>query len=341
MAKKIKTEEDVRPDFDAVEAELQKKYGKGVIQRLSSKNIEKIPVIPTGSIALDIALGVGGLPRGRIIEIFGKPSCGKTTLCLSVVKECQRAGGKVVWIDMENCFDASWAVKLGIDLEALVFSQPNSANEALDIMKMYVESGSADLVILDSVASLACTAEIEGEVGDSHIGLLARLMSQTLKNMNIRINKTKTCVIMCNQVRSNINTFGFGDKFSTPGGNALPFYASVRLDMARIETIKKADNPIGVKIKAKVVKNKVAIPFTSAEYCIYFDEGVSKTADIMSLGKKCGAIKQKGAWFEYNNKNIAQGEEGLRKFLIDNPELTTEIQNKILAVYLQSADCVV
>ena len=317
--------------LDAVLLQIEKQYGKGSIMRLGDEagSIE-IDVIPTGCLALDIALGIGGLPRGRIIEIYGPESSGKTTVALHAIAEAQKMGGVAAFIDAEHALDPVYAKKLGVNLEDLYVSQPDTGEQALDIADALVRSSAVDIIVVDSVAALTPKAEIEGDMGDSHVGLQARLMSQALRKLTAIVNKSKTCVIFINQLREKVGVM-FGNPETTPGGKALKFYASMRLDIRRMDTLKDADGAVGNRTKAKIVKNKLAPPFKQAEFDIVFGEGISQTGCIIDLGVQFDIIGKSGAWFSYNGDKVAQGREKMRQFLKDNPELTKEIENKIRA----------
>jgi len=295
---------------------------------MSEKTSTPIEVIPTGSIALDMALGIGGLPRGRIIEIFGPESSGKTTLTLHAIANAQKAGGIAAFIDAEHAFDAEYAKKLGVDIDALLVSQPDTGEQALEIMDMLVRSGALDLIVVDSVAALVPRAEIEGEMGDSHMGLQARLMSQALRKITGALSQSKTTAIFINQLRDKIGVF-FGSPETTTGGKALKFYASVRMDIRRIETLKDGQEAVGNRTRVKVVKNKVAPPFKQAEFDILYGVGISREGSLLDLGVDLGIVKKSGAWFTYEGDQLGQGKENSRQFLIDNPDLANEIEAKI------------
>ena len=313
-------------------AKIEKDFGKGSIMRLGGQAAEKIDVIPTGSIALNHALGVGGYPRGRIIEIFGPESSGKTTLTIHAIAEAQKAGGIAAFIDAEHAFDPTYARKLGVNLEELWISQPDNGEQALAIADQLISSAAVDLVVIDSVAALTPKAEIDGEMGDNKVGLQARLMSQALRKLTATISKTKTCCIFINQLREKIGIM-FGNPETTTGGNALKFYASVRLDIRKISTLKNGDEAIGNEVRVKVTKNKVAPPFRKAEFEISFGEGISKTGELVDLGVELGIIKKSGSWFSYNDSKIGQGRDAVKKVLRDNPELAEEIEAKINAAF--------
>ncbi len=310
-------------------AQIEKQFGKGSIMRLGEGEIvEDIQVVSTGSLGLDIALGVGGLPRGRVVEIYGPESSGKTTLTLQVIAEMQKQGGICAFIDAEHALDAQYAQKLGVNLQDLLISQPDTGEQALEIVDALVRSGSVDLIVIDSVAALTPKAELEGEMGDSLPGLQARLMSQALRKLTATIKKTNCMVVFINQIRMKIGVM-FGSPETTTGGNALKFYASVRLDIRRIGSIKKGDDVIGNETKVKVVKNKVAPPFKTAEFDILYGEGISREGEIIDLGVVAKVVDKSGAWYAYNGEKIGQGKDNSREFLRENPELAREIENKI------------
>ena len=315
--------------LEAVMAKIDKDYGKGAIMRLGDKETVKTEVISTGAIALDAALGIGGLPRGRVIEIYGPESSGKTTVALHAVANVQKAGGIAAFIDAEHALDPVYAAKLGVDTDALLVSQPDTGEQALEIRDMLVGSGAVDIVVVDSVAALVPRAEIDGDMGDSHVGLQARLMSQALRKITGRLASTGTTAIFINQLREKIGVF-FGSPETTTGGKALKFYASVRIDIRRIETLKDGANPIGNKTRAKIVKNKMAPPFKQAEFDILYGEGISVEGGILDLAVEHDIVKKSGAWFTYDGEQLGQGRENVRKLLKDNPELTEELQYKVL-----------
>ena len=315
--------------LEAVMAQLDKNYGKGAVMRLGDKETTKTEVISTGAIALDAALGIGGLPRGRVIEIYGPESSGKTTVALHAVANVQKAGGVAAFIDAEHALDPIYAAKLGVDIDQLLVSQPDTGEQALEIMDMLVGSGAVDIVVVDSVAALVPRAEIEGDMGDSHVGLQARLMSQALRKITGRLNSTGTTAIFINQLREKIGVF-FGSPETTTGGKALKFYASVRIDIRRIETLKDGANPIGNRTRAKIVKNKMAPPFKQAEFDILYGEGISVEGGILDLAVENDIVKKSGAWFTYDGEQLGQGRENVRKLLKDNPELTEELKEKVL-----------
>ena len=309
-------------------AQIEKQFGKGSIMKLGMNIGSGIAVIPTGSLALDMALGVGGIPRGRVIEIYGPESSGKTTLTLSIINQVQKTGGVAAFIDAEHAFDSSYAKTVGVNLDDLLISQPDTGEQALEIAETLVRSNAVDLVVIDSVAALTPRAEIEGEMGDSHMGLQARLMSQALRKLTSAISKSKTCVIFINQIRMKIGVM-FGSPETTTGGNALKFYASVRIDLRRIETLKKGDEAIGNRVKAKIVKNKVAPPFRTAEFEILFDEGISKISDVLDLGTNVEVIMKSGTWLSFENEKIGQGRESARAYLKENPKVLAKIEKQI------------
>lgn len=313
-------------------SQIERQFGKGSIMRLGDKAIEAIKVIPTGSLDLDIALGIGGIPRGRVIEVFGPESSGKTTVALHVIAEAQKRKGLAAFIDAEHALDPGYANKLGVDTENLIISQPDTGEEALEITEALVRSGAVDIVVVDSVAALVPKAEIEGEMGDSHIGLQARLMSQALRKLAGAINKSHTTVIFINQLRHKVGVM-FGNPETTSGGRALKFYASVRLDIRRIETIKQGDNMIGNRTRVRVVKNKVAPPFKVAEFDIMYGLGISKEGNILDVGVNADIINKAGSWYSYGEHRLGQGRENSKDFLRDNPELKEEIELKIREKY--------
>ena len=312
-------------------AQIEKQFGKGSIMKMDgSHKDENLEVISTGSLGLDLALGVGGLPRGRVVEIFGPESSGKTTLCLETIAQCQKNGGVCAVIDAENAFDPIYARKLGVKVEDLMVSQPDTGEQALEICDMLVRSGGVDMVVVDSVAALVPRAEIEGEMGDSHVGLQARLMSQALRKLTGHIKKTNTLVVFINQIRMKIGVM-FGSPETTTGGNALKFYASVRLDIRRTGQIKKGDDVIGNETRVKVIKNKVAPPFRQAEFDILYGEGVSWEGELIDIGVKHNIVDKSGAWYSYNGAKIGQGKDNVRLWLKENPAIATEIDAKIRA----------
>src|SRR6201996_1088257 len=307
---------------------IEKDYGKGSVMMLGDKQREKMDVISTGSLGLDVALGVGGVPRGRIIEIYGPESSGKTTIAIHTIAEAQKKGGICAIVDAEHAFDSAYARKLGVDVDNLLISQPDYGEQALEIAERLILSGALDVVVVDSVAALVPKSELEGEMGDSKMGLQARLMSQALRKLTATISKTNCCCIFINQLREKIGVM-FGNPETTTGGNALKFYASVRLDIRRMAQIKDGDEAIGNRVKVKIVKNKVAPPFRSAEFDIIFGEGVSKTGEIVDMGVELGVIQKSGSWFSYDTTKLGQGRDSVKKLLIDNPELMQEVEGKI------------
>jgi len=312
--------------------EIKQRFGEGAIMKLKEAQPVSVDVISTGSFSLDLALGVGGVPRGRVIEIYGPESSGKTTLALHILAEAQRMGGVGAFIDAEHALDPDYARKIGVNVEELLISQPDSGEQALQIVETLIRSGEVDVVVVDSVAALAPQAEIEGEMGEFQIGLQARMMSQALRKLSGLISKTKTVLIFLNQTRMKIGQL-VGNPETTPGGLALKFYASVRIELKRIAQIKRGDEIIGSRIKAKIVKNKVAPPFKVAEFDIYYNEGISKEADLINTALKAGLIKKSGSWFEFENKKLGQGLEGAKQFLKENPEIGEKIREKLLSYF--------
>ncbi len=324
--------------LNAALAQIEKNFGKGAIMKMDgSHKDENLQVISTGSLGLDLALGVGGLPRGRVVEIYGPESSGKTTLCLEAIAQCQKNGGTCALIDAENAFDPVYARKLGVKVENLLVSQPDTGEQALEICDMLVRSGGVDMVVIDSVAALVPRAEIEGEMGDSHVGLQARLMSQALRKLTGHIKKTNTLVVFINQIRMKIGVM-FGSPETTTGGNALKFYASVRLDIRRTGQIKKGEDILGNETRVKVVKNKVAPPFRQAEFDILYGEGISLEGEIIDIGVKLNIVEKSGAWYSYNGSKIGQGKDNTRIWLQENPEIAAEIEAKIRAAVGVSID---
>ncbi|PPG39953.1 recombinase RecA [Pseudoclavibacter sp. RFBA6] len=316
--------------LDAALAQIDRQFGKGSVMRLGSDERAPVETIPTGSVALDVALGIGGLPRGRIVEIYGPESSGKTTLTLHAIANAQRAGGIAAFIDAEHALDPEYAKKLGVDIDALLVAQPDTGEQALEITDMLIRSGSVDLVVIDSVAALVPKAEIEGEMGDSHVGLQARLMSQALRKLTGGLSQTKTTAIFINQLREKIGVF-FGSPETTAGGKALKFYASVRLDIRRIETLKDGTDAVGNRTRVKVVKNKMAPPFKQAEFDILYGVGISREGSLIDFGVEHGLVRKSGAWYTYEGDQLGQGKENARNFLIQHPEIAEEIERKILA----------
>jgi len=314
--------------IEAALAQIDKQFGKGSIMRLGSRDKVDVPAIPTGSLSLDAALGVGGVPRGRVIEIFGPESSGKTTLSLHVIAEAQRRGGMAAFVDAEHALDAVYAAKLGVDTDNLLVSQPDSGEQALEIAEVLIRSGAVDVLVIDSVAALVPRAELEGEMGDAQMGLQARLMSQALRKLTAIVAKSKTSLIFINQLREKIGVM-FGNPETTTGGRALKFYSSVRLDIRRIASLKEGDVVIGSRAKVKVVKNKVAAPFREAEFDILYGEGISKEGDLLDLGVDHKVIEKSGAWYAIDGERMGQGRENARQFLKDNPDIRTEIDSRL------------
>ncbi len=330
---KAQAEQEKQKKLKALEATLgniEKNFGKGTIMKLGESAIDNIPSISTGSIGLDYALGIGGLPKGRVTEIYGPESSGKTTLAIHVIAEAQKAGGIAAFIDAEHAFDRFYAEKLGVDTENLLVSQPDNGEQALEITDNLIRSGAIDVIVIDSVAALTPKSEIEGEMGDSKMGLQARLMSQALRKLTANINRTNTVCIFINQLREKIGVM-FGNPETTTGGNALKFYASVRLDIRRIGQIKDSDNIIGNRARVKVVKNKVAPPFRKAEFDIMYGEGISKVGEIIDLGVEYDIVKKSGSWFSYGETKLGQGRDAVKNLLKDNPDLVEELEAKIFA----------
>lgn len=316
--------------LDAALSQIEKAFGKGSVMRLGQNTNIDIEAISTGSLGIDIALGIGGMPKGRIVEIYGPESSGKTTLALSVIAQAQKAGGTCAFIDAEHALDPSYAKKIGVDVENLLVSQPDSGEQALEIADTLVRSGAIDVMVVDSVAALVPKAELEGEMGDSHMGLQARLMSQALRKLTATVARSNTLIIFINQIRMKIGVM-FGNPETTTGGNALKFYASVRIDIRRIGAIKDKDDVIGSQTRVKIVKNKVAPPFKTVDFDIMYGEGISKTGELIDLGVKSGIVEKSGAWFSYNGEKIGQGRENAKNFLKQNPQIADEIEKKIRA----------
>lgn len=309
-------------------SQIEKQFGKGAVMRLGQQTKLDIPALSTGSLALDLALGIGGVPRGRVVEIFGPESSGKTTLSLSILVEAQRGGGVAAFIDAEHALDPTFAKLLGVNLDDLLISQPDTGEQALEIAEALVRSNAVDVIVVDSVAALTPRAEIEGEMGDQFVGLQARLMSQALRKLTAAIAKSKTCCIFINQIREKIGVM-FGNPETTPGGRALKFYSSVRIDLRRIDTMKVGDRAVGNRVRAKIVKNKVAPPFRQAEFDILFDEGISKAGSILDIGESVGVIHRQGSWLSYGEVRLGQGREGARSFLKENPKLMRQLEDEI------------
>ncbi len=327
-------EDNRKKALAAALGQIERQFGKGSVMRLGDGGTARdIEVVPTGSLGLDIALGVGGLPRGRVVEIFGPESSGKTTLTLQVIAECQKNGGTAAFVDAEHALDPIYAEKLGVNVNDLLVSQPDTGEQALEITDLLVRSGAVDIVVVDSVAALTPKAEIEGEMGDSHVGLQARLMSQALRKLTGNIKRSNTIVVFINQIRMKIGVM-FGNPETTTGGNALKFYASVRLDIRRIGSIKKGEEVIGAETRVKVVKNKVAPPFKSAEFEILYDHGISREGELIELGVKHGLVAKSGAWFNYGRERIGQGKENAREYLIEHKDVAREIEAKVRALVL-------
>ena len=328
MAKDAEVGKEKQKALQLTLDKLEKTYGKGTVMKLGDNPIEAIDVIPTGSISLDVALGVGGLPKGRVVEVYGPESSGKTTLALHAIAEAQKAGGIAAFIDAEHAFDRFYAQKLGVDVENLLVSQPDNGEQALEITENLIRSGAIDIIVIDSVAALTPRSEIEGEMGDSKMGLQARLMSQALRKLTSTISKTSTCCIFINQLREKIGVM-FGNPETTTGGNALKFYASIRLDIRKVNQIKDGEEVVGNRVKVKVVKNKVAPPFRKAEFDIIYGEGISRLFEIIDLGVENNIIKKSGSWFSYGETKLGQGRDSVKKLLVDNPELAGELEGKI------------
>ncbi len=318
-----------RKALDLALTQIEKQFGKGSIMKLDGTIRADVDSISTGSLGIDLALGVGGIPRGRVVEIFGPESSGKTTLTLSIIRQIQKKGGTAAFIDAEHAFDASYAAKIGVKLDDLLVSQPDTGEQALEIAETLVRSNAVDLVIIDSVAALTPKAEIEGEMGDSHMGLHARLMSQALRKLTAVISKSNTSIIFINQIRMKIGVM-FGNPETTTGGNALKFYASVRIDLRRIESIKKGDEVIGNRVRAKIVKNKVAAPFRDAEFEIYFNEGISQSSDLVDLGVKFNVLDKAGAWFTFEGERVGQGRDNAKKFFEENVKAAQKLEKLII-----------
>ncbi|MBS4407191.1 recombinase RecA [Campylobacter vulpis] len=322
-------DDNKKKSLDAALKSLDKAFGKGTILRLGDKEIEQIDSIGTGSVGLDLALGIGGVPKGRIIEIYGPESSGKTTLTLHIIAECQKAGGVCAFIDAEHALDVKYAKNLGVDTDNLYISQPDFGEQALEIVETIARSGAIDLIVVDSVAALTPKAEIDGDMGDQHVGLQARLMSQALRKLTGIVHKMNTTVIFINQIRMKIGAMGYGTPETTTGGNALKFYASVRLDVRKVATLKQNEEPIGNRVKVKVVKNKVAPPFRVAEFDVMYGEGLSREGELIDYGVKLDIVDKSGAWFSYKDKKLGQGRENSKAFLKENPELADEITKAI------------
>jgi recombination protein RecA len=315
--------------LDMALSQIEKQFGKGSVMKMGEKGTMRIETIPTGALALDLALGVGGLPRGRVVEIYGPESSGKSTLAMHVVAEAQRNGGICAYVDAEHAMDPTYARAIGVDIDELLISQPDTGEQALEITDMLVRSGALDVIVIDSVAALTPRAEIEGEMGDSHVGLQARLMSQALRKLTANLNKSNTVCVFINQLREKIGVM-FGSPETTPGGRALKFYSSVRLDIRRIESIKDGVEVVGNRTRVKVVKNKVAPPFKQAEFDIMYGKGISREGSLLDIGVDLGLVKKSGAWYTYEGEQLGQGRENAKQFLADNPEIMVEISERIL-----------
>ncbi|MBN8220466.1 MAG: recombinase RecA [Spirochaetes bacterium] len=318
--------------LDSVLLQLEKQYGKGAVMKLNGEAMKEIPVISTGSLTLDLALGIGGVPRGRIIEIYGPESSGKTTLTLHIVAEAQKLGGMAAFIDAEHALDPSYARKLGVNIDELLVSQPDNGEQALEIAEALVRSNALDVIVIDSVAALVPKSEIEGDMGQATMGVQARLMSQALRKLTGAIHKTNTVVIFINQIRMKIGVM-FGSPETTTGGNALKFYASVRMDIRRVESLTKGEETIGNHVRVKVVKNKMAPPFKKAEFDIFFNQGISRESCIIEEAVNIGVLKKSGTWFSYNDNRLGQGKENVRQYLVENPKLTDELEAKVRAAH--------
>jgi recombination protein RecA len=325
---KVQKEKDKALDLALLH--IEKQFGKGSIMRLGQEFKVDVPAIPTGALSLDLALGVGGVPRGRVLEVFGPEASGKTTLTLSIIAQAQKTGGHAAFIDAEHAFDSIYAKKIGVNLDDLLISQPDTGEQALEIAETLVRSNAVDVIIIDSVAALTPKAELEGEMGQSHVGLQARLMSQALRKLTSAISKSKTCVIFINQIREKIGVM-FGNPETTPGGRALKFYSSVRLDLRRINSIKRGDEVIGNHVRASVVKNKVAPPFKKAEFDILYDQGISYIGSVLDAAEQYGVVTKSGAWIQYGEEKLGQGADNARQFLKDNPKILAKIEKEVRA----------
>lgn len=322
-------DENKKKSLELAIKQIDKQFGKGTILRMGDREIEPIDAINTGSLGLDLALGIGGVPKGRIVEIYGPESSGKTTLTLHLIAQCQKAGGVCAFVDAEHALDANYAKNLGVDIDNLYISQPDFGEQALDVVETLARSGAVDLIVVDSVAALTPKNEIDGDMGDQHVGLQARLMSQALRKLTSVVHKMGSTVIFINQIRMKIGGMGYGTPETTTGGNALKFYSSVRIDVRRIATLKQGDDPVGNRVRVKVVKNKVAPPFKQAEFDIMFGEGISREGELMDYGVKLDIIDKSGAWFSYASTKLGQGRENAKAFLKENEAVATEIENKI------------
>ncbi|MDY4154211.1 recombinase RecA [Campylobacter sp.] len=322
-------DENKKKSLELAIKQIDKQFGKGTILRMGDREIEPIDAINTGSLGLDLALGIGGVPKGRIVEIYGPESSGKTTLTLHLIAQCQKAGGVCAFVDAEHALDPNYAKNLGVDIDNLYISQPDFGEQALDVVETLARSGAVDLIVVDSVAALTPKNEIDGDMGDQHVGLQARLMSQALRKLTSVVHKMGSTVIFINQIRMKIGGMGYGTPETTTGGNALKFYSSVRIDVRRIATLKQGDDPVGNRVRVKVVKNKVAPPFKQAEFDIMFGEGISREGELMDYGVKLDIIDKSGAWFSYDSTKLGQGRENAKAFLKENEAIATEIENKI------------
>ena len=322
-------DENKKKSLELAIKQIDKQFGKGTILRMGDREIEPIDAINTGSLGLDLALGIGGVPKGRIVEIYGPESSGKTTLTLHLIAQCQKAGGVCAFVDAEHALDPNYAKNLGVDIDNLYISQPDFGEQALDVVETLARSGAVDLIVVDSVAALTPKNEIDGDMGDQHVGLQARLMSQALRKLTSVVHKMGAAVIFINQIRMKIGGMGYGTPETTTGGNALKFYSSVRIDVRRIATLKQGDDPVGNRVRVKVVKNKVAPPFKQAEFDILFGEGISREGELMDYGVKLDIIDKSGAWFSYDSTKLGQGRENAKAFLKENEAIATEIENKI------------
>ena len=322
-------DENKKKSLELAIKQIDKQFGKGTILRMGDREIEPIDAINTGSLGLDLALGIGGVPKGRIVEIYGPESSGKTTLTLQLIAQCQKAGGVCAFVDAEHALDPNYAKNLGVDIDNLYISQPDFGEQALDVVETLARSGAVDLIVVDSVAALTPKNEIDGDMGDQHVGLQARLMSQALRKLTSVVHKMGSTVIFINQIRMKIGAMGYGTPETTTGGNALKFYSSVRIDVRRIATLKQGEDPVGNRVRVKVVKNKVAPPFKQAEFDIMFGEGISREGELMDYGVKLDIIDKSGAWFSYGSTKLGQGRENAKAFLKENEAIATEIENKI------------
>ena len=322
-------DENKKKSLELAIKQIDKQFGKGTILRMGDREIEPIDAINTGSLGLDLALGIGGVPKGRIVEIYGPESSGKTTLTLHLIAQCQKAGGVCAFVDAEHALDPNYAKNLGVDIDNLYISQPDFGEQALDVVEPLARSGAVDLIVVDSVAALTPKNEIDGDMGDQHVGLQARLMSQALRKLTSVVHKMGSTVIFINQIRMKIGAMGYGTPETTTGGNALKFYSSVRIDVRRIATLKQGEDPVGNRVRVKVVKNKVAPPFKQAEFDIMFGEGISREGELMDYGVKLDIIDKSGAWFSYGSTKLGQGRENAKAFLKENEAVATEIENKI------------